>query len=165
MTFRSVRSASATRTGLLVAALLLTAANLASAQSCTQLRSVDWLLGDWTASDSDILINVTWRRVSDTTLEGTRVELNASSSQVEFEESQRLMALGGAVFYLAKEDGNRPPILLRASACAENRLAFDSVDPTAGRGLVLELDRDGQLQVSTTRNGQAETQMRFSRLQ
>lgn len=165
MTFRSVRSASGTRTGLLVAVLLLTAANLASAQSCTQLRELDWLLGDWTASDSDILINVTWHRVSDTTFEGTRVEMNASSSQVEFEESQRLMALSGAVFYLAKEEGNRPPLLLRLSTCAENSLAFDSVDPATGRGLVLELDRESQLQVTTTRNGQTDTSTRFSRLQ
>ncbi len=110
----------------LVATLLSAAVPAAQSTGCATLAPVDWLLGTWSSTNGKDRVTEEWRRVSEATFEGEGVTYALDDGARKGSESLRLVAMGPAVFYLAKVAHNNYPVAFALTACAAGRLVFEN---------------------------------------
>ncbi|GAA0854884.1 hypothetical protein GCM10009114_12260 [Aliiglaciecola litoralis] len=72
------------------------------------------MLGKWQSISSQQTVEENWHRVSDNTFEGVGKTTTTNS---EFVESLRLVAMSQQVFYLAKIASNPLPVAFKAEVC------------------------------------------------
>lgn len=126
---------------LAILLVLLALVAPAAAEPCDVLAPLDWLRGGWRTDDGRT--HETWNAVSRDTWEGV-AQVGAT------EESLRLVAMEGEVFYLAKVAHNELPTVFRMVECGDRRAAFANPAHDFPRRLVYELHEDGRLTVDVT---------------
>jgi hypothetical protein len=112
----------------LPACVALLACASAQAGPCTSLEGARWLLGSWLADSGKRVITETWKEVSTTTFEGAGITRDRVEEAVVDGEALRLVAMAGAVFYIAKVAHNDYPVAFRLTSCEAERLVFENPD-------------------------------------
>lgn len=96
--------------------LLLNTVNV-NAQTCSSLNELDWLLGQWQTQNHLPLTTEHWTKLSDSTFEGAGETVNS-------QESLRLVAMSGEIFYLAKVSHNPVPVAFKLIHCINDVFTF-----------------------------------------
>tara|TARA_R110000737_G_scaffold163791_1_gene191348 strand:- start:288 stop:749 length:462 start_codon:yes stop_codon:yes gene_type:complete len=96
--------------------LLLTTVSV-NAQTCSSLNKLDWLLGQWQTQNHLSLTTEQWTKLSDSTFEGAGATGNS-------QESLRLVAMSGEIFYLAKVSHNPVPVAFKLVQCINDLYTF-----------------------------------------
>jgi len=96
------------------------------AQSCNSIRSIQWLLGDWTADDGENIITESWNEVSLVTFEGLGESRSKKSNELHTSESLRLIEMASEIFYLAKVDHNDLPVAFKLTQCSSKSAVFEN---------------------------------------
>ncbi|MFM1896354.1 MAG: hypothetical protein RLZZ385_1428 [Pseudomonadota bacterium] len=133
---------------------------LVQAQDCASLRSVEWLLGNWTTVQGELLISENWTRVSDEVFTAEFREMNASSGEIEVTETIRLVARDGAVFYEANVRGNPGPVAFRLTSCSSVNAVFENPQHDSPKRIEYDL-RGTALRVLVS-DGAADEGLRFN---
>lgn len=139
----------------LLTLLALAAAPAVAQDRCDVLAPLAWLQGEWRTDDGRA--RETWSVLSPSTWEG-------KASVGRTEESLRLLAMEGEVFYLAKVAHNDLPTVFRMVECGENRAAFANPEHDFPRRLVYERHEDGRLTVDVVGDGAEGFRLDFRRV-
>ena len=121
---------------LLAVLCCLIFAGAAGAEECHSLKVVEWVLGEWTASPSTVVIHEQWHRVSDETFEGESITKSLTDDEVVNYETLRLVAMSDAVFYIAKVTHIDLPVPFRLTQCSEGIAVFENPNHDAPRRLI-----------------------------
>jgi len=140
---------------ILLALGLVTALPAAAADHCDVLAPLAWLQGEWRTEDGRA--HESWSILSQSTWEGAA---RVGSS----EESLRLLAMEGEVFYLAKVAHNELPTVFRMVECGERRAAFANPAHDFPKRLIYELHEDGRLTVDVVGDGAEGFRLDFRRV-
>ncbi len=105
-------------------ALAVVVALPAQASTCNSLDGIRWLLGDWTAENSETLFHESWTEAAARTFEGSGVERAKADGAVKGKEALRLVEMAGEVFYVSKVSHNELAIAFRLAECADDRFVF-----------------------------------------
>jgi hypothetical protein len=133
--------------------LLLAAAGAAHAGPCRSLADLRWLLGEWRTAAGDRIVTETWREASPVTFEGRGETRRRDSDAVLDGEDLRLVAMSGAVFYVAKVAHNDFPVAFRLTGCAPGRLVFENPGHDFPQRLEYTRQPDGGLEVVVSDGG------------
>ncbi|HPF36828.1 MAG TPA: DUF6265 family protein [Candidatus Krumholzibacteria bacterium] len=125
----------------LLTLLVLAAAPAAAQDRCDVLAPLAWLQGEWRTEDGRA--RETWSVLSKDSWEGV-------ARVGRTEESLRLLAMEGEVFYLAKVAHNDLPTVFRMVECGEHRAAFANPEHDFPQLLVYQLHEDGRLTVDVS---------------
>jgi hypothetical protein len=142
---------------------LLVATTCAQAAPCDSLHPARWLLGQWAAESSDRIVLETWREASAATFEGSGVTTARSGGAVLDSEELRLVAMGGAVFYVAKVAHNPYPVAFRLVTCEDGRLVFENTTHDFPRRLEYLKQADGGLEVAVSDGAERGFKLQFQR--
>ena len=85
-----------------------------------------WLRGDWQRESSKSITKESWRRVSETALEGSSSRVSKASGETIFGESLLLTKMGGDIFYIAKVAENALPIPFKLVNFSETEAVFEN---------------------------------------
>ncbi len=121
---------------LIAAFFCLVRAGDADAEECLSLDAVDWVLGDWTATPSRVVIRESWHRVSEATFEGESTTLAVADGELVNYETLRLVTMSDGVFYIAKVSDNDLPVPFRLTQCAAGVAVFENVGHDAPQRLI-----------------------------
>ncbi|MBB1268966.1 hypothetical protein [Shewanella sp. SR44-3] len=119
--------------------MLLSPAALAA--NCSQLESLNWLLGDWQLSSDKLIISEHWQQTSPMTFEGlgvserrpTPTQIAAKNSDNPTQsttsantESLRLVQMSNEIFFIAKVASNPLPVAFKLTQCANKMAVFEN---------------------------------------
>lgn len=85
-----------------------------------------WLRGDWQRESSKSITKESWRRVSETALEGSSSRVSKASGETIFGESLLLAKMGSDIFYIAKVAENALPIPFKLVNFSETEAVFEN---------------------------------------
>jgi len=90
-----------------------------SANSCSSLTNLTWVVGKWQTDEKAPFTSEIWRKISDKTFEG-QGQTNTN------DESLRLVKMSNEVFYLAKVSHNTVPIAFKLTYCKNKQFIFEN---------------------------------------
>ncbi len=96
------------------------------ADSCDSLDDIDWLMGRWDARSEERLTSEHWKRVSEASAEVSGRVFVLPHFEQTFEESIRVTAMAGEVFYLAKVSHNPYPVPFKLTDCSSGTAIFEN---------------------------------------
>ncbi|UTA46504.1 DUF6265 family protein [Simiduia sp. 21SJ11W-1] len=134
---------------MLCGVLLAIALPAFAADGCNFLSGFSVWMGLWQTEGGKQAER--WQRVSPVTLEGAMYGVNAKGQSGE-QESMRILAMGGEIFYLAKVRHNPLPVAFMLTECKANRWVFTNTG------------HDFPKQISYTFNGTEALDVRVSGL-
>jgi len=102
------------------------AQHLIAETRCDDLASLNGLIGEWQAQNTQQSVVEIWQRQADDSLKGISRTLGNNSSKRPFEESLRIVKMSGEIFYLAKTPQNSLPVAFRLVECSHGRLRFEN---------------------------------------
>lgn len=116
------------------------------------------------AASCSSLQDARWREVSTATFEGSGVTTARADGAILDGEELRLVAMAGAVFYIAKVAHNAYPVAFRMTVCEAGRLVFENPTHDFPRRLEYTRRADGGLDVSVGDGAKRGFKLRFRRL-
>ena len=126
------------------------------------LREMDWLIGTWKARNSpEKAILEHWNKASDLTFEG--VGLIESGDTRKEQETLRIVAMSGEIFYLAKVSHNPFPTAFKLTRQSQKELVFENPDHDFPKKIVYRLITEDSLEVSVTGAEEKGFTLRFQR--
>jgi hypothetical protein len=149
--------------GLLLACAHTAPSRAADPAACSRLETVAWLLGTWRAESRDTSIAETWVAVSDDTYEGRGVTRSRADGSIREEEELRLVAMGDAIFYVAKVAHNERPVAFRLTSCADGRFVFENPAHDFPRRIEYRRVDDARLEAHISDGGSRGFLLEFSR--
>jgi hypothetical protein len=126
--------------------LCLAVTTAPSVEAKGPLEKISWLLGSWRLEGKDTVTREKWVAVSSSTWEGEGIESKADGT-VLFQESLRIMVMGGGIFYLAKVGHNPLPIAFSLMQSSGTSLVFENPAHDFPRRLTYTLQSPDRLKV------------------
>lgn len=97
-----------------------------SAHAQTNLKTLDWLLGEWNRTNakpgrSGIEI---WKSISENEIAGRGINLKGTDTT--FVEKLKIIANDNAIYYVAAVPQNKEPVLFKLASQSETKLVFEN---------------------------------------
>lgn len=137
-------------TGLILLMVLVGAMSHAADGGCRSLDPVRWLLAKWSSQGENQVTTETWTEVSVDTFEGFVVSESLDTAEIVPIETLRIVAMSGAVFYIAKVPEHALPISFKMTVCDEQTAVFENPDHDFPRTIAYVLAADGVMTVRVT---------------
>ena len=132
--------------------LLIIIPAFASAQSYTNLDTLQWMLGKWQQDDGKKVTTEIWTNLSPTTFDGIGQTVLKSENKISFLESLRIIEMSGEIFYLAKVSHNEFPISFKLMECSNNSAVFENPTHDFPKKIVYNLSENGKILTVTVSN-------------
>jgi len=117
------------RLSMVLAVALVVASTIPlESEACSTVNEVSWMLGHWSSRGDNSLSTETWTRVSEDSFEGRGRSFSVPDFELSFEESIRLVPLGGALYFTAKVAHNPYPVSFKLTACSANSAVFENTE-------------------------------------
>jgi len=117
---------------------------VASSQVCTNLDTLDWMLGEWQLDSEKILTTETWTKLSPNTYDGIAQTLSKNEDKITFVETLIIIEMSDEVFYLAKVSHNEFPIPFKLTKCSDSTAVFENAAHDFPQKIVYQVSEDGQ---------------------
>lgn len=144
--------------------LALGAAPAAHAAECGSLDAVRWLLGDWITAGDERFTHETWKEASADTFEGVATTRSRESGEMVYQETMRLVAMSGQVFFVAKVPENEFPVPLSLTSCEGRTAVFENRLHDFPKRIDYRLEDDNGLSVRVSDGGDKGFTLRFKRM-
>lgn len=133
----------------LIVGLFSTSATEAS-ETCHDLASLDWLLGNWRAIQDKAIVLESWQKVSPYSFEGEGITTFAKSDKAASKETLRLVEMSGEVFYMAKIKSNPLPVAFRMTTCSADQAIFENPNHDFPQRLDYQRQGSNRIKVAVT---------------
>ncbi len=124
-----------------------------NANECSDIATLEKLIGDWKAETSDSLVKESWAHVSNHTFEGAGIFYDANG-QLLSAESLRIVEMSGEIFYIAKVAQNQLPTSFKLTACTGGQLTFENPDHDFPKKLTYHFLSSTELHVTVEGDGE-----------
>lgn len=135
---------------IFLAACLLFQSSSGLASQCSDLKTLDWMLGQWLADNVPILTLEQWHKVSDDTFEGSTKTRDVIKEELLSTESIRLVTMNNEVFYIAKVDENSMPIAFKLVECRQSYARFENPEHDFPKQIVYQLKKPRLMEVNVS---------------
>ncbi|MGD9897823.1 MAG: DUF6265 family protein [Calditrichaceae bacterium] len=92
----------------------------------TDLRGLEWFLGDWESDDGKTITRETWKKVSPKTYEGKGFTENKLTREILNSETLRLAVMSDDIFYIADVSHNEFPVAFRLTESTDSLAVFEN---------------------------------------
>ncbi|MCF6443041.1 DUF6265 family protein [Pseudoalteromonas luteoviolacea] len=123
---------------------------LAEENTCDSLESLSWLIGGWSSKSSKLQVKESWKKVSNSTFEGSGYTYSIKKSKTVSVETLRLVEMSGEVFYVAKVASNSLPIAFKLTSCTAETAIFENPDHDFPKKLTYQFKSENNITVAVT---------------
>lgn len=130
--------------------LLLISPSKPAAGENLSLNTIRWMLGVWVYVADETTTQEIWTDTGDGIFKGTGTVVSASDQTLHSRESLLLVEMSGAVFYLAKVDGNPLPVPFTLVRASPGFAVFENTAHDFPNRLEYRLGEGGRLDVTVS---------------
>lgn len=91
-------------------------------ESDCELESIEWMLADWIQEGPSSNTEESWRRINETTFEGSGRVVNKQTGSIRGEEQLAIISVLGSMHYVAKPNPSVESTPFKATVCTGDEL-------------------------------------------
>lgn len=123
-----------------------------SAETCSSLKDLEALLGEWQEVSKVGTTKEAWRKVSEMSYEGSGTTFNLSMIK-QTSEALRLVEMSGEIFYIAKVAQNELPTAFKLTECGQHHFTFENSSHDFPKKIIYSFENFNKMKVDV--NGAA----------
>ncbi|MEM7359797.1 MAG: DUF6265 family protein [Pseudomonadota bacterium] len=135
---------------ILLVTLMISSAPVAHADTCSSLKDLNWLIGDWFDPGEQKTFNESWIYSSGDSYSGKGWTMETTTGEISFSESMRILRQDGGIYYLVKLPENDGEVGFKLVRCPDQEAIFENREHDFPQRLHYELIAKDQLQVTVS---------------